>query len=104
MNFFVILFQLADCFSSFRLKLQWKRSDSIKLDTVQRETFEGENFRGSIGSENFAEKTFTDCVKQIIGGCGTPPNFAEKTFTDGSQTLKSAKVFSLESFPLYGRQ
>ena len=60
----------------------------------------GENFRGSIGSENFAEKTFTDCLKQIIGGCGMPPNFAEKTFTDGSQTSKSAKVFSLESFPL----
>ena len=31
-----------------------------------------------------------------------PPGFAEKTFADGSQTLKSAKVFSLESFPLYG--
>ena len=42
-----------------------------------------------------------DCLKQIIGGCGTPPNFAEKTFTDGSQTSKSTKVFSLETFPLY---
>ena len=61
------------------------------------------NFRGSVGGENFAEKNFTDCLKQIIGGCGTPPNFAEKTFADGSQTSKSAKVFSLESFPLYGR-
>ena len=45
-----------------------------------------------------------DCLKPIIGGCGTPPNFAEKTFVDGSQTSKSAKVFSLESFPLYGRK
>ena len=35
-----------------------------------------------------------DCLKP-------PPNFMEKTFMDGSQTLKSAKVFSLESFPLY---
>ena len=42
-----------------------------------------------------------DCLKPIIGGCGTPSNFAEKTFTDGSQTSKSAKVFSLENFPLY---
>ena len=42
-----------------------------------------------------------DCLKQIIGGCGMPPNFVEKTFADGSQTSKSAKVFSLESFPLY---
>ena len=65
------------------------------------------NFRGRKlswirRSENFAEKTSTDCLKQIIGGCGTPPNFAEKTFADGSQTSKSMKVFSLESFPLYG--
>ena len=44
-----------------------------------------------------------DCLKPITGGCGTPPNFAEKTFADSSQTSKSAKVFSLESFPLYGR-
>ena len=42
-----------------------------------------------------------DCLKPIIGGCSTPSNFAEKTFTDGSQTSKSMKVFSLESFPLY---
>ena len=31
-----------------------------------------------------------------------PQNFAEKTFTDGSATTKNAKVFSLESFPLFG--
>ena len=34
-----------------------------------------------------------------MGARGTPPNFAEKTFADGSKT---AKVFSLESFQLYG--
>ena len=33
--------------------------------------------------------------------CGLQ-NFAEKTFTDGSETAKTAQVFSLESFPLYG--
>ena len=46
-----------------------------------------------------------DCSNHTyVGGCGTPPNFTEKTFTDpdGSQTLKSVKVFSLESFLLYG--
>ena len=43
-----------------------------------------------------------DCLKPIIGGYSTPPNFTEKTFVDGSQTSKSAKIFSLESFPLYG--
>ena len=31
-----------------------------------------------------------------------PQNFVEKTFTDGSQSSKFTKVFSLESFPLYG--
>ena len=32
----------------------------------------------------------------------TPRKFAEKTFADGRKSTKSAKVFSLESFPLYG--
>ena len=31
-----------------------------------------------------------------------PQNFEDKTFTDGCETAKNAKVFSLESFPLYG--
>ena len=31
-----------------------------------------------------------------------PQNFVEKPFADGSQTSKFTKVFSLESFPLYG--
>ena len=30
------------------------------------------------------------------------PNFAKKTFTNNHKTTKFAKVFSLESFPLYG--
>ena len=32
----------------------------------------------------------------------TPPNFVEKIFTNNYQTAKFAKVFSLETFPLYG--
>ena len=31
-----------------------------------------------------------------------PPNFAEKTFVNSYKTSKFVKVFSLESFPLYG--
>jgi len=31
-----------------------------------------------------------------------PPNFMEKTFADSHKTAKFVKVFSLESFPLYG--
>ena len=34
-------------------------------------------------------------------GCHAP-NFAEKTFVCSHKTAKFAKVFSLESFPLYG--
>ena len=30
-------------------------------NTVQRENFEGENFRGSVGKDHFAEKTFVEC-------------------------------------------
>ena len=30
------------------------------------------------------------------------PNFTEKTFANSHKTAKFAKVFSLESFPLYG--
>ena len=63
--------------------------------------FKGENFRRSVGSENFTEKTFTDFLKPNISGCSMPQNFIEKTFADGSRTSKFTKVFSLESFPLY---
>ena len=48
----------------------------------------------------FAEKTFADCslccVKERHG-----PNFVEKTFANSHKIVKFAKVFSLESFPLY---
>ena len=42
-----------------------------------------------------------DCSGPIIMWV-RPQNFAEKTFTDGSETAKDAKVFYLESIPLYG--
>ena len=32
----------------------------------------------------------------------TPLNFVEKVFTNSNKTSKFVKVFSLESFPLYG--
>ena len=47
------------------------------------------------------EKTFADCSGPIIVWVW-PQNVAVKTFTDDSETAKNAKVFSLESFPLYG--
>ena len=46
------------------------------------------------GKKIFVENTFTKNA--------TPPNFMEKTSTNGHKTLKFTKVFSLESFLLYG--
>ena len=34
--------------------------------------------------------------------CAMPQKFAEKTVADGQKSMKFVKVFSLESFPLYG--
>ena len=51
------------------------------------------------------EKTFVDCllVPPIVPPKDAmPPNFAEKTFANSHKTLKFAKIFFLESFPLYG--
>ena len=33
----------------------------LMIVTVWREIFEGENFRGSVGREHFAEKIFIEC-------------------------------------------
>ena len=65
--------------------------------------------------ENFRERTFANWSKIRFSQrsfCGLlafaapkdtmPQNFAEKTFTNSHTTTKFAKVFSLESFPLYG--
>jgi len=41
-------------------------------------------------------------VTVVTSHVTTAYNFAEKTFTNWLQTAKFAKVFSLESFPLYG--
>ena len=50
-------------------------------------SFHGENFRGML--------------KPIIGGYSTP-KFRGETFAGAFITTKFVKVFSLESFPLYG--
>ena len=65
------------------------------------ETFEGENLHGLIAkrSDHFAEKTFAECYKPIMGGyiCMACPSFVEKIFADGSKATKFVNVFSLES-------
>jgi len=71
--------------------------------TVWREAFEGENVWELVGNTIFVEKTFADC-SLVLPKDTMPPNFAEKTFANtpsSHKTLKFAKVFSLESFPLY---
>ena len=70
-------------------------------DTVQRETFTGENFSELVENINCLEKTFTSCLLVPLKDA-TPLNFTEKTSANSHKTSKFAQVFSLESFPLYG--
>ena len=51
--------------------------------------------------EKNVEKTFADC-SLVLQKDATVPNFVEKAFAISHKTLKFAKVFSLESFLLYG--
>ena len=63
---------------------QWRKLSRIG----EKYDFRGENFRRLL-----ALATPKDT---------TPQNFMEKTFKISHKTPKFAKVFSLESFPLYG--
>ena len=49
----------------------------------------------------FVEKSFMDCLLVPLKDA-TPPNFTMKTFANSHKTSKFVKVFSLESFMLYG--
>ena len=65
------------------------------------------NFRGRKLSQFgrnkiFTENIFADCTLVSLPKDALPPNFVEKTFTNSYKTSKFAKVFSFESFPLYG--
>ena len=77
-----------------RVNITHQYTDSGKLlrkklsRIVEKYDFHGENFHGLLACA--APKD------------ATPQNFAEKTFTNSHKTTKFAKVFSLESFPLYG--
>ena len=61
---------------------------TLKMVTVQWETFEGENFRGLLAFAAPKDATLT--------------NFTEKTFANNHKTTKFPKVFTLKSFLLYG--
>ena len=65
------------------------------------------NFRGRklsrIGEKyDFRRENFRGLLACAAPKDATPLNFAEKTFTNSHKTVKFSKVFSLESFPLYG--
>ena len=51
---------------------------------------------------NFRGENFADCSLCCVKECHVP-NFVEKTFANSHKIMKFAKVFSLESFPLYGK-
>ena len=48
------------------------------------------------------EKTFADCSGTSNYYVGVATKFGEKTFMDGSDTVKNARVFSLEGCLLCG--
>ena len=51
--------------------------------------------------ENFRRKNFRRLLTCDTKGT-TPPNLVKKTFMNSQKTSVFVKVFSLESFPLYG--
>ena len=67
----------SSCPNSIRMKI-----------TLQREIFEGENFRGSVRRDHFAEKTFAECENISHRWVWHASNFVEKTFTGGSKSMK----------------
>ena len=80
------------------MNCRYQVQDLCFVYAVQQETFEGENFHGSVRSDHFAENTFVECYRWVQH----TPNFVDKTFADGSKTTKFINVFSFESFSSYG--
>ena len=67
------------------------------------------NFRGRklsrIGEKsNFRRENFCGLLAFATPKNATPLKFHEKTFANSHKTAKFTKVFSLESFPLYGNK
>ena len=66
-------------------------------------SFEGENFRKLVKNTIAVDKTFVNLACFCRAKDTMPTNFAEKTFANSHKTVKFTKVFSLESFSLYGK-
>ena len=72
------------------------------MTKYEQGAFEGENVRENNEYEDFAEKTFADSQYKPDMGLSAFAMLAQETFTNGLRSAKFAKVFSPESFPLYG--
>ena len=79
--------QFHHCFSKPKIPYSGKLSKKKLSRIGEKYDFCGENFR----------RLLTSAVPKDA----TSPNFVEKTFANNHKTAKFAKVFSLESFPLY---
>ena len=104
-NYLHVVFQLLDEGTRVKCSLLmwgiyiyvWNNTwHTIVQSTVSWETFEGENFHELVKSR------FSRLLAFAKPKDTAPPNFAEKTFANSHITVKFAKVFSLESFLLYG--
>ena len=79
-------------------------------NAVSSTNFSSIPYSGKLSRENFCKlvkntifsKKFCGLLAFAAPKDTMPQNFAEKTFTNSHTTTKFAKVFSLESFPLYG--
>ena len=60
-------------------------------------------FRKLVKKMVFTEKTFAGCSHLLCQRTPRPKFHTEKTLVYSHKTVKLAKFFSLEGFPLYGR-
>ena len=82
--------------------LDHKGLKGVKSDTVYGKTFKGENFRGCTWTKHTNHwKTFAVHQAHIIMYC-TQQMIQGENVRDWLKTVKTAKVFPLESFAVYG--
>ena len=79
----------------------WTNQILFHSDTVERETFDGENFHGSAAIEDFKEKTFAECQINRIVRCGMPNTLWENFGGWDSNCETRESILSLK-FPTVG--
>ena len=75
-------------------------NSTFKVIPYSAKLLREKNFHKLAENTIFVEKTFVNC-SLVLPMDTTPLNFTKKTFANSHKTSKSAKVFSLKSFPLY---